>query len=45
MAGELVLIGEDKEKNRKLLRDVLQVTVVSYICFKTIGGRPGLNDI
>ncbi|HEU4389201.1 MAG TPA: hypothetical protein VFV34_15470 [Blastocatellia bacterium] len=26
MAGELILIIEDNEKNRKLLRDVLQAT-------------------
>ena len=36
MAGELILIVEDKEKNRKLVRDVLQVKVTRRLRAKRL---------
>ena len=40
MAGELILIIEDNEKNRKLVRDVLQVKG-----YKTIEPRQPRRDL
>ena len=39
MAGELILIVEDNEKNRKLIRDVLQVK--GYQTLETETGEEG----
>jgi len=39
MAGELILIIEDNEKNRKLVRDVLQVKGYKTIESETGRGR------
>src|SRR5882724_889224 len=41
MARELILIVEDNEKNRKLVRDVLQVT--GYQTLETETAEEGLN--
>jgi two-component system, cell cycle response regulator DivK len=41
MASELILIVEDNEKNRKLVRDVLQVT--GYQTLETETAEQGLN--
>ena len=41
MASELILIVEDNEKNRKLVRDVLQVT--GYQTLETETAEEGLN--
>lgn len=41
MAGELILIVEDNEKNRKLLRDVLQVK--GYKTLETETGEEGIR--
>lgn len=41
MAGELILIVEDNEKNRRLLRDVLEVR--SYETLETNTGEEGLR--
>ena len=41
MAGELILIIEDNEKNRKLVRDVLQVK--GYQTFESETAEEGLN--
>jgi two-component system, cell cycle response regulator DivK len=41
MAGELILIVEDNEKNRKLVRDVLQVK--GYQTFESETAEEGLN--
>ena len=40
MAGELILIVEDNEKNRKLVRDVLQCKGYRTIEAETGGDRP-----
>ncbi len=41
MAGELILIVEDNEKNRKLVRDVLQVK--GYKTIETETGEEGIR--
>src|SRR5512134_324171 len=41
MAGELILIIEDNEKNRKLVRDVLQVK--SYITIESETAEEGIK--
>ena len=41
MAGELILIVEDNEKNRKLIRDVLQVK--GYLTLETETAEEGHN--
>ncbi len=41
MAGELILIVEDNEKNQKLLRDVLQVR--GYRTVETVTAEEGLE--
>ncbi len=41
MAGELILIVEDNEKNQKLLRDVLQVD--GYRTVETVTAEEGLE--
>lgn len=41
MAGELILVVEDNEKNRKLVRDVL--TVKGYRLLETETGEDGLR--
>jgi two-component system cell cycle response regulator DivK len=41
MAGELILLVEDNEKNRKLLRDVLRVT--GYETVETTTAEEGLE--
>ena len=41
MAGELILIVEDNEKNRKLIRDVLQVK--DYLTLETETAEEGHN--
>lgn len=41
MAGELILIVEDNEKNRKLVRDVLQVK--GYQTIETETGEEGIR--
>jgi CheY-like chemotaxis protein len=41
MAGELILIVEDNEKNRKLIRDVLQVK--GYHTLETETAEEGHN--
>ncbi len=41
MAGELILIVEDNEKNRKLVRDVLQVK--GYITIETETAEEGIH--
>jgi CheY-like chemotaxis protein len=41
MAGELILIVEDNEKNRKLVRDVLQVK--GYKTIETETGAEGIR--
>lgn len=41
MAGELILIVEDNEKNRRLLRDVLEVR--SYETLETNTGEEGIR--
>ena len=40
-AGELILIVEDNDKNRKLVRDILQVT--GYRTLETTTGEEGLR--
>jgi two-component system cell cycle response regulator DivK len=41
MAGELILIVEDNEKNRKLVRDVLQYQ--GYVTIETETGEEGVQ--
>ena len=41
MAGELILIVEDNEKNRKLVRDVLQVK--GYRTVETVSAEEGIR--
>jgi CheY-like chemotaxis protein len=41
MAGELILVVEDNEKNRKLVRDVL--TVKGYRVIETEAGEEGVH--
>ena len=41
MAGELILVVEDNEKNRKLVRDVL--TFKGYVVVETESGEEGVR--
>ena len=45
MAGELILIVEDNEKNRKLVRDVLQVKGYWTLETETAEYHVGVGDL
>jgi CheY-like chemotaxis protein len=40
MAGELILVVEDNEKNRKLVRDILTFKAGTTVCLRQPSQRP-----